>query len=110
MRPRTGLRLRPLQPDDGWCDAPGDRNYNRPVRHPYPASAEKMWRTDDLYDVVVVLDHNQRPRVQGRGSAVFLHMARDGYEPTAGCVALGRTDLLKLLPRLSRCIVLRTVC
>ena len=74
-RPRTGLRVHPIRAADGWCDAPRDRNYNRPVRHPYPASAEHMWRRDGLYDIVVVLGYNDRPRIAGRGSAVFLHVA-----------------------------------
>ena len=98
-RPRTALPVRPLRPSEGWCDAAGDRNYNRPVRHPYPASAEELWRKDGLYDVVIVLDHNQHPRVQGLGSAVFVHVAGPGFAPTAGCIALARHDLLRLLTR-----------
>ncbi len=97
QRPRTALPVRALKPDDGWCDAVGDRNYNRWVRHPYPASAEQLWRQDELYDVIVVLDHNQRPRVQGAGSAIFMHLARPGYRPTEGCVALERRHLLLVL-------------
>ena len=98
-RPSTRLPVRPIAPDDGWCDAPGDRNYNRPVRHPYPASAERLWREDGLYDIVVVLSHNVRPRVRGAGSAVFMHLARPGYRPTEGCIALTREHLLRLLER-----------
>ena len=97
QRPRTGLPVRALKPDDGWCDAVRDRNYNRWVRHPYPASAERLWRQDELYDVIVVLDHNRRPRIQGAGSAIFMHLARPGYRPTEGCVALERRDLLLVL-------------
>jgi L,D-peptidoglycan transpeptidase YkuD (ErfK/YbiS/YcfS/YnhG family) len=96
------LPARPLRPADGWCDAVGDRNYNRPVRHPYPASAEKLWRSDSLYDLIVVLDHNMRPRVQGHGSAVFLHVAGPNLAATAGCIALPRGELLRLLGRLER--------
>src|SRR5262249_38999734 len=99
-RPATGLPVRQIRPDDGWCDAPKDGNYNRPVRHPYPASAERLWRTDGLYDVVVVLDHNQRPRVRGGGSAIFMHIAHPRYTPTEGCIALKREHLLRLLSRL----------
>jgi L,D-peptidoglycan transpeptidase YkuD (ErfK/YbiS/YcfS/YnhG family) len=102
LRPRTGLPLRIMRLADGWCDAPADRNYNRPVRHPYPASAERMWRADPLYDVVVVLGYNDRPRIAGRGSAVFLHVASDAGTPTEGCVALRRTDLIRLLPLLGK--------
>lgn len=87
---------------DGWCDAPSDRNYNRPVQLPYPASTERMWRDDGLYDVVGILDHNARPRMRGRGSAIFLHVARDGYRPTEGCVALSRRDLMRVLAIVGR--------
>lgn len=96
-RPRTGLPVRPLRIDDGWCDAVGDSNYNRSVRHPYPASAERLWRDDALYDLIIVLDHNQRPRVQGAGSAIFVHVARPGYRPTEGCIALARHHLQLVL-------------
>jgi L,D-peptidoglycan transpeptidase YkuD (ErfK/YbiS/YcfS/YnhG family) len=99
QRPRTGLPVRPLKVDDGWCDAVGDRNYNRAVRHPYAASAERLWREDALYDVIVVLDHNRRPRVQGAGSAIFMHVARPGYRPTEGCIALARHHLALVLAR-----------
>jgi L,D-peptidoglycan transpeptidase YkuD (ErfK/YbiS/YcfS/YnhG family) len=101
-RPRAPLPVSPLRPSHGWCDAPSDRNYNRPVTLPYPASAERMWREDGLYDIVVVLDHNQRPRKRAGGSAVFMHIARSDYAPTAGCVALARQDLGRLLARISR--------
>lgn len=105
-RPRTRLAERAIARDLGWCDAQGDRNYNRAVKLPYPASAERMWRDDDLYDVVVVLGHNERPRVQGMGSAIFMHVAREAegagrsLKPTEGCIALRRAALLRLLARL----------
>lgn len=98
-RPRTGLPVRPIRPADGWCDAPGDRNYNRAVALPYAASAETLWRDDGIYDLVVVLDHNQRPRRRNGGSAVFLHIARPGFSPTQGCVAFRERDLEWLLAR-----------
>jgi L,D-peptidoglycan transpeptidase YkuD (ErfK/YbiS/YcfS/YnhG family) len=105
-RPRTGLPVRPLNAWDGWCDAVGDRNYNRWVRHPYRASAEKLWRSDRLYDLIVTLDHNACPRIQGRGSAIFMHVADTGYAATAGCIALQRSHLLRLLARARRGSVL----
>lgn len=96
--------IKPVRPMDGWCDAVGDRNYNRFVRHPYPASAEQLWRDDHLYDVVVVLGHNDRPRKQGGGSAIFLHVAEaaeDGsLKPTAGCIALRPRDLRTVLHKI----------
>ena len=97
-RPRTKLPIRIIRPDDLWCDDPVDRNYNRAVRAPYPASHEKMWRADGVYDLVVELGWNDRPRIKGRGSAIFMHVARPGFLPTEGCVALRRADLERLLP------------
>lgn len=100
-RPRTLLALRPMRPEDGWCDDPGDRRYNRPLRLPVPGvSAEAMWREDGLYDLVVDLDYNRGPIQKGAGSAIFLHAAREGYRPTEGCVALRRADLIRLLRRI----------
>ncbi len=101
-RPRTGLPSRALRPADGWCDDIPDRNYNRGVRLPYTARSEEMWRPDGLYDAGAVIDYNRRPRVRGLGSAIFLHVARPGFEPTEGCVALKLPHLLRLLARLGR--------
>ena len=99
-RPATGLPARPIAPRDGWCDAPGDPQYNRPVTLPYAASHEKMWRDDHLYDLVVVLGYNDDPPVPGKGSAIFMHVARPDYGPTEGCVALAMPDLLSVVDRL----------
>ena len=99
-RPRTGLKIRAIVQQDGWCDAPMDPNYNRLVHHPYPVSAEHLWRDDNLYDLVVVLGFNDTPPIKGRGSAIFLHCARDDYAPTQGCVAISRRDLVRLLAEL----------
>jgi L,D-peptidoglycan transpeptidase YkuD (ErfK/YbiS/YcfS/YnhG family) len=99
-RPRTGLSVRAIRPRDGWCDDPLDRRYNRPVTLPYPASAEAMWRDDHLYDMVVEIDWNRRPRIRGRGSAIFLHLAREDFAPTAGCIAVRAKDMRRLLARL----------
>ncbi len=109
QRPPTRLPLTRLRPDAGWCDDPRDRNYNRYVRHPYPASAERLWRDDGLYDLVVVIGHNDRPRVRGQGSAVFVHVAGPGFVPTEGCIALRLPDLKRLLARLSRASVVRVL-
>jgi L,D-peptidoglycan transpeptidase YkuD (ErfK/YbiS/YcfS/YnhG family) len=99
-RPRTALPMRAIRMDDGWCDAAADGRYNRMVRLPFPASHEELWRGDGLYDVIVVLDFNLTPRRAGGGSAIFLHCAREGLAPTAGCVAFPRAVLLRLLARL----------
>jgi L,D-peptidoglycan transpeptidase YkuD (ErfK/YbiS/YcfS/YnhG family) len=108
--PETGLPTSAIQPNDGWCDAPGDENYNRPVTLPYPASAEEMWREDGLYDVVVVIGHNDDPVIAGHGSAIFMHVATADYAGTEGCVALALPDLLDVVRTLegeSRLIIQR---
>jgi L,D-peptidoglycan transpeptidase YkuD (ErfK/YbiS/YcfS/YnhG family) len=109
MPRHSGLPLTAIGRRDGWCDAPRDANYNRPVRLPYKPSHEDMWRGDRLYDAVVVLDWNVRPRASFRGSAIFLHIARDGFRPTEGCVAIAPAAMRWLLPKLSRRTVLRVV-
>jgi L,D-peptidoglycan transpeptidase YkuD (ErfK/YbiS/YcfS/YnhG family) len=99
-RPDVKLPLRATQPDDGWCDAPDDTGYNRLVKLPYRASAENMWRDDGLYDLLAVLGFNDDPVVPGKGSAIFLHVARPDYSPTHGCVALAFADMLAALEQL----------
>ena len=95
--PDTTLPVDAIQPDDGWCDAPDDSSYNRPVKLPYQASAEHMWREDSVYDIVVVLGHNDDPVLPGAGSAIFLHVARPGFAATEGCVALEEGTLEEVL-------------
>jgi L,D-peptidoglycan transpeptidase YkuD (ErfK/YbiS/YcfS/YnhG family) len=96
-RPRTRLPVRAIRDHDGWCDDPADCNYNRLVKLPSRRSAEGLKRADPLYDLVLVLGYNDRPRVRGKGSAIFVHLARPGFTPTDGCIALSRRDLIMLL-------------
>jgi L,D-peptidoglycan transpeptidase YkuD (ErfK/YbiS/YcfS/YnhG family) len=100
-RPFTRLCARQIAPLDAWCEDPSDRRYNRPFLRSANEPGDRLWRSDDLYDFVIEIDHNTRPRVAGRGSAVFLHVARPGLAPTAGCIALRRRDLRILLARLT---------
>lgn len=95
--PPTALPVTPIGPEDGWCDDPADPRYNRRVPLPYPASHETLWREDRVYDIVVELGYNDDPPVPGRGSAIFMHVARPGYAPTEGCVALALADLEAVL-------------
>jgi len=99
-RPRTYLSARAITPADAWCEDPDDRHYNRPIRVGRDHKGDRLQRTDHLYDFIVEIDHNTRPRVAGRGSAVFLHLARDNFAPTAGCVSMTRSAMLHLLRRL----------
>jgi L,D-peptidoglycan transpeptidase YkuD (ErfK/YbiS/YcfS/YnhG family) len=100
MRPRTLLPVRRIRDDDGWCEDPADRHYNQPVRLNTNDPGDRLKRADRLYDLIIELDHNTRPRIAGRGSAVFVHIARPGFGPTAGCVALTAPALRRLVARL----------
>jgi L,D-peptidoglycan transpeptidase YkuD (ErfK/YbiS/YcfS/YnhG family) len=100
-RPRTLLPVRRIAPDDAWCEDPTDRRYNCSFRRSANEPGDRLRRGDGLYDVIIEIDHNIRPRIAGRGSAVFIHVARDGFAPTAGCVGLQRPDLLALVSALT---------
>lgn len=96
-RPQTALPCAPLSLDDGWCDAPGDSAYNTLVKHPYRASAERLWRDDHAYDLITVLGYNDAPVIAGAGSAIFWHLAQADWRSTEGCVATSRETLLAAL-------------
>jgi L,D-peptidoglycan transpeptidase YkuD (ErfK/YbiS/YcfS/YnhG family) len=100
-RPATRLPVRRIDPGIAWSEDPLDRRYNRPFRREKNELGDRLWRDDRLYDLIIELDHNSRPRIAGRGSAVFIHVAREGFKPTAGCVALKRDRLRLLLARLA---------
>ena len=99
LRPATLLPVCRIDRATAWCEDPADRRYNRPFRRSADESGDRLWREDHLYDCVIEIDHNTRPRVAGRGSAVFLHLVRADDAPTAGCIALGVGALQKLLRR-----------
>lgn len=107
--PPSLLPLRPTRSDMLWCDASADPNYNRPVRAPFKPSHERLKREDELYDICVVMDWNIRMRKRGCGSAIFFHIARPGFTPTEGCVAISSRDMRRLLPHLDRKTVLQVL-
>ncbi|MCO5733517.1 L,D-transpeptidase [Rhizobium sp. SSA_523] len=106
---RSGLALQRTRRDMLWCDEPLHGAYNRLVRAPLKASHEEMYRQDGLYDICLVLDWNISERRRNRGSAIFFHLIKPGYQPTAGCVALARRDMLRLLPHLRKGMVVRVI-
>jgi L,D-peptidoglycan transpeptidase YkuD (ErfK/YbiS/YcfS/YnhG family) len=99
-RPRTHLPVRAISPEDAWCEDPSSRHYNQPMRRGRDQAGDRLKRDDHLYDFIVEIDHNVSPRIKGRGSAVFLHLARENFAPTAGCVSMTRSAMLRLLQRL----------
>jgi L,D-peptidoglycan transpeptidase YkuD (ErfK/YbiS/YcfS/YnhG family) len=99
-RPRTFLPIRAIRPEDAWCEDPGSRHYNQPVQRDIDRGGDRLRRDDHLYDFIVEIDHNSSPRIANRGSAVFLHLARENFSPTAGCVSMTKSAMLRLLQRL----------
>jgi L,D-peptidoglycan transpeptidase YkuD (ErfK/YbiS/YcfS/YnhG family) len=99
-RPQTFLPARTIRDTDAWCEDPKDRHYNRRIRRESEQGGDRLKRGDQLYDFIIEIDHNTRPRIAGRGSAVFLHLARDNFGPTAGCVSMTKAAMLQLLRRL----------
>lgn len=102
-KPQSPFETIAIEENFGWCDEVKDENYNKFVLHPYPASAEKLWRDDDLYDIIVVLGHNDNPVVKGMGSAIFLHCTKENYAGSLGCLAISNADLRELLDHSTLC-------
>ena len=99
-RPKTFLPVRAIRPEDAWCEDPSSRHYNQPIRLAGDQEGDRLTRADHLYDFIVEIDHNTSPRIPSRGSAVFLHLARNDFSPTAGCVSMTRSAMLRLLARI----------
>ena len=99
-RPKTFLAVRAIRPEDAWCEDPSSRHYNQLLRLECDGRGDRLTRDDHLYDFIVEIDHNSSPRIAGRGSAVFLHLARPDFSATAGCVSMTRSAMLRLLERL----------
>lgn len=108
-RPHTSLPIKAIEPIDGWCDDISDPLYNQYVQLPYKGRHEKLWREDNVYDIILVIGHNDDPIEKGKGSAVFVHICRPELTPTHGCVALSQDNLLQILAECSpqSCLVVK---
>lgn len=100
-RPITVLSVSPIKEQDGWCDDTTVPFYNAKIVLPNSAHHEILWREDEIYNIIVPLGYNDAPAVPGKGSAIFMHLARPGYTPTEGCIALSLADLLEILKEIS---------
>ncbi len=89
--------LIPINKDDGWCDDVNSEYYNQFIKLPFGESHEELWREDELYDIIVVLDYNTNPVTKGKGSAIFMHVAKENMQYTKGCIAMKKQDLIALL-------------
>jgi len=91
----------------GWCDDPRSEDYNRLIKYPFSGSSEKLFRKDNLYDVILVLNFNMRPVIKNKGSAIFIHIASKKFAPTKGCIAIKKNEILKLIKLIDRNVKIR---
>jgi L,D-peptidoglycan transpeptidase YkuD (ErfK/YbiS/YcfS/YnhG family) len=91
----------------GWCDDPNSKNYNQLINLPNRDGHEKLFKKNNIYDIIVVLNYNMKPVIKNKGSAIFIHVAKKNYQPTQGCIALKKNDLLKLLSKISKNIKIK---
>ena len=101
------LRLIEITKNMGWCDDPNSKNYNQLINLPNRDGHEKLFKKNNIYDIIVVLNYNMKPVIKNKGSAIFIHIAKNNYQPTQGCIALKKNDLLKLLSKISRNIKIK---
>jgi len=86
----------------GWCNDSKSKKYNQQIYFPFKYRAEMLYRKDKIYDIFINIKYNYRPSVKKKGSAIFLHLTNINYKPTSGCIAIGKKDLLKILPLINK--------
>jgi L,D-peptidoglycan transpeptidase YkuD (ErfK/YbiS/YcfS/YnhG family) len=96
------LKLTKIKKNMGWCDDPDSKNYNQLIKVPTKYSHEKLFRSDNIYDLIIVLNYNMTPVIRNKGSAIFIHIAKKNYNKTAGCIALKKTHLVKLIEKINK--------
>ena len=99
---KSNLETEIIEKRDGWCDDINSELYNQKIIFPYELSAENLYRHDDLYDLICIIDYNLNPIIKGKGSAIFLHVASSDYSPTHGCVAIKKDELIEIAIKLNR--------
>ena len=93
----TKIKKIAIKKDMGWCDDPKSQKYNKPVKFPFKYKSEKLFRSDNIYDIILVLDFNMNPTIKNKGSAIFIHVAKNDLRPTKGCIAVKKRELKKIL-------------
>jgi len=106
QKPLTKIKCIKITKDLGWCDDPRSRHYNKVVTLPFKFSYEKLYRSDYQYDLVLVLNYNMNPVIKNKGSAIFIHIAKQEYKPTNGCIGLKKKDLFYLLRKIKKNVVI----
>jgi len=94
---KSSIKKKIIKKNIGWCDDVKSNHYNKEIRFPFGGSAEKLWRKDNIYDLIIVINYNLNPIKKNKGSAIFLHISKKNYSPTKGCIAINKKDMLDLV-------------
>jgi len=99
---RSKITKLSIKKNMGWCDDPKSKKYNKLIRLPFKGSAEKLYRGDNTYDIILVLNYNLNPIRKGKGSAIFIHVAKKNYKNTLGCIAVSKKNLKKIIKKINK--------
>ncbi len=99
---RSKIKKIPIKKNMGWCDDPLSKDYNKLIKYPFNYRSEKLYRSNNIYDIILVLDYNMRPIIKNKGSAIFIHIANHKFEPTRGCVAIKKKELKKIIKAITK--------
>ena len=94
---RSVIKKTQIKKNMGWCDDPKSKDYNKLIKYPFNYKSEKLYRSNNIYDIILVLDFNMHPIKKNKGSAIFIHISNNKYSPTQGCIAIKKKELLKLI-------------
>ena len=106
---KSKIKLFKIKKNFGWCDQPNSKYYNKLIKLPSKLSYERLYRKDNIYDVLIVLNYNMNPTIQYKGSAIFIHIARKNFEPTKGCIAISKKNLLYLIKKISKNVKIKII-
>ena len=98
----TKIKKTVISKNTGWCDDTRSKSYNRLIKFPFKYSAERFYKKENIYDLILVLDFNMNPVRRNRGSAIFIHVAKNNFKPTRGCVAIKKNELKKLITKINK--------
>ena len=106
---KTKIRKNFIKENMGWCDDPKSNKYNKLINFPFKYSAEKLYRRENIYDIILVLNFNMNPVKKNKGSAIFIHVAKKNFQPTQGCVALDKSELIKMVKSIKKNTVVNII-
>ena len=99
---RTKIAKIPINRNMGWCNDPKSKKYNKLTKLPFKFSYEKLYRRDNVYDLILVLNYNLKPIIKNKGSAIFIHVAKRNYKSTEGCIAIDKVNLKKIVEKINK--------